>query len=149
MYSTLVVGGTLKSRRVASPLVKLVEGDERWGTPDHPQGVLPQNWGRTEQNSAVSCMVLKTKANDRRKSLALSHDEFRGPRFGVTVDQIDFQIRFDSQTYYRTFQGSSIVIIISSFLKQPSQERLKSWANWTRTQSLCRSGGLVSFSAQP
>ncbi|GFW42362.1 hypothetical protein TNCV_239591 [Trichonephila clavipes] len=29
--------GTLNSRRAASPLVWLVEGVERWETPDHPQ----------------------------------------------------------------------------------------------------------------
>ncbi|GFW04510.1 hypothetical protein TNCV_878791 [Trichonephila clavipes] len=45
----------------------------------HPQGVLSQNWGGTEQNRAVPCMVLKAKANDRRKNLALSRDELRGP----------------------------------------------------------------------
>ncbi|GFS72752.1 hypothetical protein TNCV_1421341 [Trichonephila clavipes] len=27
-------GGTLNSRRAASPLVRLVEGEERWKTPD-------------------------------------------------------------------------------------------------------------------
>ncbi|GFV41978.1 uncharacterized protein TNCV_2751591 [Trichonephila clavipes] len=36
-------GGTLNSRRAASPLVRLVEREERWEAPDHPQGVLPQN----------------------------------------------------------------------------------------------------------
>ncbi|GFY11828.1 uncharacterized protein TNCV_1530201 [Trichonephila clavipes] len=37
-------GGTLNSRRAASPLVRFVEGEERWEAPNHPQGVLPQNW---------------------------------------------------------------------------------------------------------
>ncbi|GFS54734.1 hypothetical protein TNCV_2749821 [Trichonephila clavipes] len=32
-------------------------------------------------------MVLKAKANDRRKNLALRHDEFRGLWSDVTVDQ--------------------------------------------------------------
>ncbi|GFV07982.1 uncharacterized protein TNCV_2402931 [Trichonephila clavipes] len=36
-------GGTLSSRRAASPLVRLVEGEERWEASDDPQGVLPQN----------------------------------------------------------------------------------------------------------
>ncbi|GFW00049.1 uncharacterized protein TNCV_3568391 [Trichonephila clavipes] len=57
-------GGSLKSRQAASPLVRLVEGEERWKAPDHPQGVLPQNWGGNEQNR--TCMVLKTTDNDRR-----------------------------------------------------------------------------------
>ncbi|GFV73092.1 uncharacterized protein TNCV_299291 [Trichonephila clavipes] len=68
----------LNSRRVASPLVRLMEGEERWEAPDLPQGVLPLNWGETERNRYVTCMVLKATANDRR-NLALCHDEFRGP----------------------------------------------------------------------
>ncbi|GFU33017.1 low-density lipoprotein receptor 1 [Trichonephila clavipes] len=35
--------GTLNSRRAASSLVWLVEEEERWEAPDHPQGVLPLN----------------------------------------------------------------------------------------------------------
>ncbi|GFS50367.1 uncharacterized protein TNCV_1638591 [Trichonephila clavipes] len=58
---------TLNSRRAASPLVRLVEGEERWEAP-----VLPQNWGETEQNRTVTCMVLKAKARDRSKNLTRS-----------------------------------------------------------------------------
>ncbi|GFY10584.1 hypothetical protein TNCV_2194051 [Trichonephila clavipes] len=47
---------------------------------DHPQGVSPQNWGETESNRIVTCLVLKTTANNRRKSLALCREEFREPR---------------------------------------------------------------------
>ncbi|GFW73104.1 uncharacterized protein TNCV_832231 [Trichonephila clavipes] len=47
-------GGTLNSRRAASPLVRWVEGEERWEAPDHPHGVLPQNWGETELNCSVT-----------------------------------------------------------------------------------------------
>ncbi|GFU24195.1 uncharacterized protein TNCV_2007711 [Trichonephila clavipes] len=72
-------GGTLNNHRATSPLVRLEEGEERWEAYDHPKGVLPQNWGRTEQNSTVTRVVLKAKANDRRKNLALHRDEFRGP----------------------------------------------------------------------
>ncbi|GFT55074.1 hypothetical protein TNCV_2325721 [Trichonephila clavipes] len=43
----------VNSRRVASPLKQLVEGQERWEAPDHPQGVLHQNWVGIEQNSTV------------------------------------------------------------------------------------------------
>ncbi|GFW99804.1 uncharacterized protein TNCV_3420331 [Trichonephila clavipes] len=53
-------GGTLNSRRVASPLVRLVEGEERWEASDHPQSVLPLNWGGIEPNRTVTCMVLTT-----------------------------------------------------------------------------------------
>ncbi|GFX84025.1 zinc finger protein [Trichonephila clavipes] len=65
-------------RRVTSPLVRLVEGEERWEAPDHRQGVLPQNRGGNQKNRSVTCMVLKATANDKRHS-ALCHDEFRGP----------------------------------------------------------------------
>ncbi|GFU66854.1 uncharacterized protein TNCV_894901 [Trichonephila clavipes] len=71
-------GSTLNSRRAASPLVRLVEGEERWDAPHYPQGVLPQNWDETELNRSVTCMVLEAKANDRRH-LALCHDKFRVP----------------------------------------------------------------------
>ncbi|GFW07671.1 uncharacterized protein TNCV_3918041 [Trichonephila clavipes] len=66
------------SIRAVSPLVRLVEDEERWEAPDLPQGVLPQNWGETELNRSVTCMVLKTTAKDRCH-LALCHDEFRAP----------------------------------------------------------------------
>ncbi|GFX79186.1 mariner transposase [Trichonephila clavipes] len=48
---------TLRGRRAANPLVRLVEGEERWESPDHPHGVLPQNWDGTEQNRTVTCMA--------------------------------------------------------------------------------------------
>ncbi|GFV57353.1 uncharacterized protein TNCV_3285811 [Trichonephila clavipes] len=63
-------GSTLNSRRAASPLVWLLEGEERWEAPDHLQGFLPLNWGGTEQKRTITCMV--SKANDRRKILALN-----------------------------------------------------------------------------
>ncbi|GFY00741.1 uncharacterized protein TNCV_2141331 [Trichonephila clavipes] len=70
-FSSEIYGSTLNSRRAASPLVWLVEGEERWEASDHPQGFLPLNWGRTEQNRTVTCMVFKAKANDRRKNSSL------------------------------------------------------------------------------
>ncbi|GFW19688.1 DDE_3 domain-containing protein [Trichonephila clavipes] len=54
--------GTLNWRRSSSLLVRLRKGEERWETPNHPQGVLPQNWGGTEQNRTVTCIVLKAMA---------------------------------------------------------------------------------------
>ncbi|GFX67019.1 hypothetical protein TNCV_4181441 [Trichonephila clavipes] len=64
-------------RRTASLLVRLQEGEERWEAPGHLQVFLPLNWGRTEQNSTVTCRVFKAKANDKRKILALFRDELR------------------------------------------------------------------------
>ncbi|GFS78241.1 uncharacterized protein TNCV_3172011 [Trichonephila clavipes] len=75
-------GGTLNNHRESSLLVRLLEGEERWEAPDHPQGVLTQNWGETKhgaQNRTVTCMMLKAKPKDRRKKLALRRDEFHGP----------------------------------------------------------------------
>ncbi|GFW00747.1 uncharacterized protein TNCV_2305201 [Trichonephila clavipes] len=57
----------LNSRRTVNPHVRLVEGEESWEAPDPSQGVLRQNWGATKQNCTVTYMVLKAKANDRRK----------------------------------------------------------------------------------
>ncbi|GFX28151.1 uncharacterized protein TNCV_424781 [Trichonephila clavipes] len=61
-------GGILNSRRAANPLAWLVEGEESWEVPVNLQGFLPLNWGVTEQNRTVPCMMLKAKANDRRKN---------------------------------------------------------------------------------
>ncbi|GFV60916.1 hypothetical protein TNCV_925301 [Trichonephila clavipes] len=69
---------SFRCRQAASPLVRLVEGGERWKAPGHPQVVLHENWGGTEPNCTVTCMMFKAKTNDRRKNLALSPDEFRG-----------------------------------------------------------------------
>ncbi|GFX50952.1 adhesion G protein-coupled receptor B2 [Trichonephila clavipes] len=54
------------------------------GGPWSPQGGSPSKWGGTEQNHAVTCMVLKAKANDMRKNPALSRDEFRRPRSDIS-----------------------------------------------------------------
>ncbi|GFS96829.1 uncharacterized protein TNCV_4754851 [Trichonephila clavipes] len=71
--------GTLNSRRATSLLVRLVEGEERWETPDHPQGALPQNWGGVEPSHTVICMVLKAAENDKSKSSPLPWMNFRKP----------------------------------------------------------------------
>ncbi|GFU53992.1 uncharacterized protein TNCV_246251 [Trichonephila clavipes] len=39
--------------------------------PDHPQGVLPHNWGGMEPNHFIICLVLKAKTNDRCKTSPL------------------------------------------------------------------------------
>ncbi|GFV24390.1 hypothetical protein TNCV_2005731 [Trichonephila clavipes] len=69
-------GVTLYSRRAASPLVRLEKREERRKTPDHLQGVLPQNWGGTELNRTVTCMMFKVTDNDK---LNRERDEALGP----------------------------------------------------------------------
>ncbi|GFU90307.1 uncharacterized protein TNCV_2784131, partial [Trichonephila clavipes] len=64
--SYVILRGAFNSRRAANPLVRLVEGEERWEASDLSQGVLPINWGETELNRSVTCMVLKATANNRR-----------------------------------------------------------------------------------
>ncbi|GFX69571.1 hypothetical protein TNCV_1769401 [Trichonephila clavipes] len=63
----IVYGGTLNSRRAASPVVWLVEGGREVGGPCPPPGFSPSKLGGTEQNRTVTSM-LKAKANDRRKN---------------------------------------------------------------------------------
>ncbi|GFT15511.1 hypothetical protein TNCV_3265181 [Trichonephila clavipes] len=80
------LGGTLNSRRASSLLVRLVEEEERWEVPDHPQ-----NWGGIEPNRIVTCMVLKAEDNDRRKSSPLPSMNFAAldlMLISVTVDQV-------------------------------------------------------------
>ncbi|GFV16099.1 uncharacterized protein TNCV_3378631 [Trichonephila clavipes] len=72
-------GGTINSCQDTSPLMKLVAGEVGWGPLTTPSNIFPPNRVGTEQNRTVTCMMLKTKANDKRKNLALHRDEFRGP----------------------------------------------------------------------
>ncbi|GFV30719.1 hypothetical protein TNCV_951401 [Trichonephila clavipes] len=82
-FTPLRHGGTLCSRRAPNLLGRLVEGEKRWEVFDHPQGALPQNWVGTEPNLAVTYMMLKATTNDRRKLLALCHDELHGSRSDI------------------------------------------------------------------
>ncbi|GFU58940.1 transposable element Tc3 transposase [Trichonephila clavipes] len=84
--------GTLNSRRAASPLVWLVEGEDRWEAPDHPQGFLPLNWSETEQKRTVTCMVLKDKANDRHGDRFNSCQVIYS-QFGLAIHPNDHQAR--------------------------------------------------------
>ncbi|GFU61369.1 uncharacterized protein TNCV_530691 [Trichonephila clavipes] len=43
--------GTLNSHQAASPLVRLVEGEERWEAPGHPQDSSPSKLGRNREKS--------------------------------------------------------------------------------------------------
>ncbi|GFY25296.1 uncharacterized protein TNCV_2484161 [Trichonephila clavipes] len=55
-------GETLNNRRAVSPLARLMEGEGKWEASDHSHRILPLNWGGTEPNSTVTCMVLKATA---------------------------------------------------------------------------------------
>ncbi|GFX76276.1 hypothetical protein TNCV_592391 [Trichonephila clavipes] len=69
MRSKCLTTAALNSRRATIPLVRLLEGEERWETPGHLQGVvLSQNWGGTEPKHTVACMKAKATASDRRTS---------------------------------------------------------------------------------
>ncbi|GFX61072.1 uncharacterized protein TNCV_4117211 [Trichonephila clavipes] len=82
---------TLNSHPAVSLLVRLVEGEERWESPDYPQGVFPHNWGGMEPNHTITCLVLNAKDNDRRKTSPLPSMNFVGLDLmlqSVTVDQV-------------------------------------------------------------
>ncbi|GFX85786.1 hypothetical protein TNCV_2471881 [Trichonephila clavipes] len=44
----------LNSHRAASPLMRLVKGEERWEAPNHLPGVLDQNWCGKQPNCIVT-----------------------------------------------------------------------------------------------
>ncbi|GFT46979.1 RNase H domain-containing protein [Trichonephila clavipes] len=82
----IVKRSTLNSHRATSLLVRLVEEEERWEVPDHPQ-----NWGGIEPNRTVTCMVFEAEENDRRKSSPLLSMNFVAldlMLISVTVDQV-------------------------------------------------------------
>ncbi|GFW97758.1 hypothetical protein TNCV_1425211 [Trichonephila clavipes] len=61
--------GTLNSHRAASPLVRLVAGDERWEAPDPPPGCPPSKlrWNRAKSY----CHLFGATSNNRRTSSPL------------------------------------------------------------------------------
>ncbi|GFV23558.1 uncharacterized protein TNCV_1906861 [Trichonephila clavipes] len=74
-------GGTLNSRRAASPLVWLVEGEERWDALDHPQVSSLKIGVETSPIVLSPAWCSKLRLTTGVKILALSRDEFRGPRY--------------------------------------------------------------------
>ncbi|GFW75083.1 hypothetical protein TNCV_447881 [Trichonephila clavipes] len=79
----------------------------------NPQGVVLQNWGGAEPNRTVTCMVLKAMDNDRRKKLALCHDEFIGPLSG-TADQVALAITTSS--HFKSYSHQTLVLRINCSL---------------------------------
>ncbi|GFS81152.1 uncharacterized protein TNCV_1224021 [Trichonephila clavipes] len=91
VYKCIVVlrqGVTLNSHRTASPLMRLVEEEERWETPDHLQDILPQNRGGTEPNRVVSCIWCSNLRITTSVHVALCRDEFCEPRYDA-VRQVE------------------------------------------------------------
>ncbi|GFW91166.1 uncharacterized protein TNCV_1808871 [Trichonephila clavipes] len=120
-------GGTLNSRRAASPLVRLVEGEGRWKASDHPQSVLPLIWGGIEPNRTVTCMVLKDTANDMRH-LALCHIEFRGPRSGLCRSELRFEIA-SSEIWFNPCSGDDEALFWLNGYVNKQNCRIRSEAN--------------------
>ncbi|GFV34112.1 hypothetical protein TNCV_3630771 [Trichonephila clavipes] len=78
-----IVPTTRHSNRVPSPLVRLVEGEEKWEAPNNPQDVLSHNWGGTKRQivqSPVWCLRLRLT---RGEFLNPCRNEFRGPSSGI------------------------------------------------------------------
>ncbi|GFW03367.1 hypothetical protein TNCV_472231 [Trichonephila clavipes] len=67
-------GDALNSRKSSREVSGRKRGGKPLTTPLGPR----QNWGENEKNRTVTCVILKVKANDKRKNLTLSCDEFRG-----------------------------------------------------------------------
>ncbi|GFV68711.1 hypothetical protein TNCV_1902271 [Trichonephila clavipes] len=56
----------------AATLGNLQTLEERWEAPNHFPDVIPQNWDETKPSRTVTCMMLKTTANERRTFSSLS-----------------------------------------------------------------------------
>ncbi|GFT72585.1 hypothetical protein TNCV_974341 [Trichonephila clavipes] len=78
---------TLNSHRAASLLVRIWESEERWEASDHPQGVLPQNWGETELNLSVT--YEKRDPDFERMS---PRARFRAGVFLQIIDNLEVQL---------------------------------------------------------
>ncbi|PRD27174.1 UNVERIFIED_CONTAM: hypothetical protein NCL1_36120 [Trichonephila clavipes] len=97
-------GGTLNSRQAASPLVKLVEGEERWEAPDHPSVNTPRrqvhwlpssfveerkwrelwktnNGGRKETSANKADLLWRRMESGFDKATSIHRPEFMALRF--------------------------------------------------------------------
>ncbi|PRD27949.1 UNVERIFIED_CONTAM: nlg-1 [Trichonephila clavipes] len=66
-WTNFVKYGTLNSSQPASPLLKLVKGEDMWEALDYLQFVLHQNWGGKMSQMGVTRMMLKATAKKRRQ----------------------------------------------------------------------------------
>ncbi|GFU10254.1 hypothetical protein TNCV_4588241 [Trichonephila clavipes] len=101
------VYGLYIPRRATSPVMWLVEGEERWEAPGHTQGFLPLNWSGTEQKRGTALKgwggVKKEKRkkvndmaggarktiNNRAERESYSEDDKRGGRSKLAKERMD------------------------------------------------------------
>ncbi|GFV43496.1 hypothetical protein TNCV_4592201 [Trichonephila clavipes] len=82
------MGVTLNSRRDISPLVRLVEGKEGWEASNHPNGIIPQNKGGTNQNRTVSpawCSNLAPNTRSLAWVFCTPQQQENPPRILITI----------------------------------------------------------------
>ncbi|GFV26394.1 hypothetical protein TNCV_5087071 [Trichonephila clavipes] len=72
-------GVTLNSHQTTSPLVRLVEVEDRKEVPGNLQRFTPQNWGGTEPNHSISCWCSELRLTTGVYR-SLRRNDFRGPR---------------------------------------------------------------------
>ncbi|GFY03262.1 hypothetical protein TNCV_1172221 [Trichonephila clavipes] len=92
-------GGTPNNRRAASPLMRLVAGDERWEAPDLPPVCSPSKfgWNRAKPYGHLLSRLRPTTG----VHLALCHGEYHGPRSRITTV---FKLLLSLSTSFRIFQ---------------------------------------------
>ncbi|GFX83583.1 uncharacterized protein TNCV_325321 [Trichonephila clavipes] len=113
MFANVQCLRTQNSRRAASVLVRLEEGEEIFRTSYYLQVYVLRNWGKIHPNSTVTCMVLKSTANDKL-NLVLCHDEFRGPRSEIVrqdeVEKLAYQLNEEAERAERPIRRLSKVM---------------------------------------
>ncbi|GFY33872.1 uncharacterized protein TNCV_4595801 [Trichonephila clavipes] len=118
--------GTLNSRPTASPLKRLMEGEERWEAPEHPQGVLPQNWGGIEPNRTVTCIVLKATVKDSCQVIY--------SQFGLAIHQNDHQAR----RRFVEWAQNEIAVVPDFHKRILFSDEVHSWLNGYVNKQNCR-----------
>ncbi|GFX49160.1 hypothetical protein TNCV_5041541 [Trichonephila clavipes] len=116
-------GGTLNSRRAASPLVRLVAGDEMWGPLTLPWGV-PFKIGVEPSLIVLSPVWCSRLRPTTGVHLAPCHDEFRGPQSDY-VRQVALAASTQQQlVLMKNFSSLSTSIVEKSLFSKKRQKTL-------------------------